>query len=139
MLKRLIILCLIYNILTGAALAQELQSRVDDYFVNIHQINDLNNNKTSLENNISGINNSLMQLKERLKTVNDDINLFSSEIDAINKTIQEKSNKKNEIDRNIHLINILNTKETITVIGTFIGMVLGLWISSLVLVILWGK
>jgi septal ring factor EnvC (AmiA/AmiB activator) len=125
--------------MTGAALAQELQPRVDDYYINIDQINDMNNNKSYLETSIAELNNSLIQSKERLKKVTDDINLFSSEIDAINKAIQENNNNKNEIERNINLINILNTKESITVIGTFIGMIFGLWISSLVLVILWGK
>ncbi len=125
--------------MTGSALAQELQQRVDDYYFNLDQINDINNNKAYLENSIAGINNSLIQSKERLKIVTDDINLFSSEIETINKTLKENNNKKNEIERNIHLINILNTKESIIVIGTFIGMIIGLWISSLVLVIMWGK
>ncbi len=143
MIKRIIVVLTvilsIYSIMLGSAQPQGLLPLMDQYYNNTNKLADLNQNKIRLENSIADLDSSLIKSKDKIKNINNNIEIFKSETTALEKNIQENQNKKNETERNIHLINVLNNKESIFLLGTLIGMIVGLWIVSSALVLLWRK
>ena len=140
MLKKIVILCIIfstYAIILGNAL--ELLPLTDQYYSNKSQLANLNLNKTLLEYGVVGINNSLLRSEEQIKKIDNDTGIFGSQISTLEITIQENENKKKEIEKNIHLINVLNNKESIFLLGVLPGAIAGLWIVSLAFVYHWRR
>jgi len=135
----LIIIFSIFSIMLGSASSENLQRLVDQYYSNKSQLTNLNLNITYLEGNARDLNKSLIKLEQQIKNIDENNNIISSELAILDKTIQENKNKKIETERSIHLINTLNNKESILLIGTLIGMIAGLWIVSLALVFFWRR
>ncbi len=142
MFKKIVVLSIILSIhstMLGGAQPQDLLSVVDQYYNNTNRLTDLNLNKTYLEKSTSDLNKSLIKLEVQIKNFGDNIKLYRSEITTLETNIQEYKNKKNEIEQSIQLLNILDNKESIILLGTLIGTIAGLWIVSLALVLLWRR
>lgn len=139
MLKKIFISFLILNFYCAIPVNANLQQSVDEYYNNSHQLNELNLTKQQLENNFTNLNKSILKTNEMINNVDNNIKIFNSEIDTFENTLQENKRKENEIERNIQIINILNIKESVFLIGSSLGIITGLWIVSLFLVLLWRK
>lgn len=140
MLKKIIIVCIIlsvYSIILGNAF--ELLPLTDQYYSNKSQLTNLNLNRTTLENSVVEGNNSLLKSEDQIKKIDNDTEIFNSQISTFEMTIKENENKKKEIEKNIHLINVLNNKESIFLLGIVPGAIAGLWIVSLALVYHWRR
>ncbi len=140
MLKRIVVLFIvlgIYGVVLGSAI--ELLPLVDQYYNNNSQFTDLNMTKIRLDSEVTELNKSLIESEEEIKKIDNNIKIFHSEIDSLEMTIQENIIKKNETERNIRIINALNNKESIFLLGTLLGTIAGLWIVSLALVLLWRR
>lgn len=139
MLKKIFISFLILNFYCAIPVNANLQQYVDEYYNNSHQLNELNLTKQQLENNFTNLNKSILKTNEMINNIDNNIKIFNSEIDTFENTLQENKRKENEIERNIQIINILNNKESVFLIGSSLGIITGLWIVSLFLVLLWRK
>jgi hypothetical protein len=140
MLKKIVILSIIlsiYGIILGNAL--ELLPLTDQYYNNKSQLTYLNLNKTLLEDGAVEANNSLLKSEEQIRKIDNDTGIFGSQNSILEMTIQENENKKKEIEKNIHLINVLNNKESIFLLGVIPGAIAGLWMVSLALVYHWRR
>lgn len=136
-----IVICLIIflSIVPSIALSENLQTLVDQYYNSTTQLTILNRDKMSLEKSVADLNDGRKKLEIKIKNIEGNIDILDSEVATLDTTIQENKNKKNEIDRNIHIIDVLNDRESTFLFGTFIGLIIGLWTISLPLVLLWGK
>ncbi|NJD54048.1 MAG: hypothetical protein FIB07_14415 [Candidatus Methanoperedens sp.] len=139
MFKKIFISIIILGFYYLIPVTANLEQHVDEYYDNLHQLKELNLTKQQLEGNLANLNKSELKTNELIGNVDNNINVFNSEIDTFEKILQENKQKKNEIKRNIQVINILNNKESFFLIGASLGIITGLWITCLPLVLLWRK
>ncbi len=140
MFRRIAVLSIIisiFSIMLGSAL--ELLPLADQYYNNKSQLDNLNQNKTRLEYSGADLNNALTKSEEQIEKIDNDIRIFDSEIATLEKIIQKDINQKKETEWNMHLINVLNNKESMLLLGTVLGAIAGLWMVSLALVYFWRR
>lgn len=137
--KKIIISIVILSFFCTIPVTANLQQHVEKYYLNTQQLKELNLTREQLEDNLTNLNKSLLKSNELINSVDNNLKLLNSEINTFENTLQENEHKKNEIEQNIHVIKILNNKESIFLIGASSGMIAGLWIICLSFVLLWRK
>jgi septal ring factor EnvC (AmiA/AmiB activator) len=132
-----VIAILCFCILPGAALQQNMYEKVDQYNINMQLLEDLNRNRTHIENNVTDLNNSRARSYEQIRNVDNNIKVLNSEISALESNIKENKKKINESELNKHRIDALSDRETTILLGISAGMIVGLWVTSLALFVFW--